>query len=248
MVFDLFNEPTLNLTTARGTDAWACLLNGCTDNTYFSNTGHTVRQSLNWQTAGMQQLVNVVRAAGATQPIMLSGLAYTNDLTGLLAHLPNDPANQLAASCHVYSWNQCRTAACWNQQLLPIAQRMPVVTGEFGEGDCGSGFNTTYMNWADANGISYLAWVFDGYGMQQCSSFAWARRPHRVANRDVIRPRRRGVRCAASEGASHRRPRPRLGRKRQRNAPTLPALPRNIPQAARRRSSEPSSAGGSHDR
>jgi hypothetical protein len=34
--------------------------------------------------AGMQALVSAVRGAGATQPIMLGGLHYANDLTGEL--------------------------------------------------------------------------------------------------------------------------------------------------------------------
>jgi hypothetical protein len=33
-----------------------------------------------------------------------------------------------------------------------------MVTGEFGEDDCGAGFMNQYMQFADANGISYLGW------------------------------------------------------------------------------------------
>jgi hypothetical protein len=42
--------------------------------------------------------------------------------------------------------------------LLKIAKSHPVVTGELGEGDCRDTYTDPYMDWADAHGISYLAW------------------------------------------------------------------------------------------
>lgn len=139
VVFDLYNEPY-------GVD-WNCWLNGCTTPGY--------------QTAGMQSLVNAVRSTGATQPIMVGGLQWANDLTGWLAHKPSDPLNSIAASIHLYNFNACVTTACWNSVFAPIAAQGPVVTGEMGENDCAHGFIDQYMAWADVTGVSYVGWTWN---------------------------------------------------------------------------------------
>jgi hypothetical protein len=109
----------------------------------------------------MQQLVTSVRSAGARQPIMLGGLQWANDLSGWLAWRPRDPLRQLVAAFHLYNFNACADAACWDRVLKPIAAKVPVVTGELGENDCAHGFIDGYMPWADAAGISYLGWTWN---------------------------------------------------------------------------------------
>ncbi len=108
----------------------------------------------------MQSLVNAVRATGATQPIMVGGLAWSNDLSGWLASKPADPANMLVASFHNYNFNVC-DPSCWNATVATVANQVPVVTGELGENDCAHGYIDQYMPWADAHGISYLGWTWD---------------------------------------------------------------------------------------
>jgi endoglucanase len=154
VVFDLFNEPYVDTGNANTSDPWSCWLNGCT-----IKAGNGVASA--WQAAGMQSLVDAVRSTGATQPVMAGGLAWSNDLTGWLAHRPNDPSGQLAASYHVYNFNACGTVACWNQQVAPVAAQVPIITGEIGENDCAGGFINQYMAWADGKGISYLGWTWD---------------------------------------------------------------------------------------
>jgi|SRR5579862_174234 len=135
VIFDLYNEPH-DVT-------WKCWRDGC------------------GQWAGMQALVNAVRATGARQPLMLGGLAWSNDLSGWLRWRPHDPLHQLIASFHLYNFTTCATAACWNATVAPVAAVVPVVTGELGENDCAAGFIDAYMPWADAHGISYLGWTWD---------------------------------------------------------------------------------------
>ncbi len=149
VVFDLFNEPH--------DVSWSCWLNGCT-----LTNGTAV--------AGMQQLLDSVRAAGATQPVMVEGLNWGGDLSGWLAHEPSDPAHDLVASVHLYNFSQCNTVSCWDSTIAPVAAAVPVVTGELGETDCGTGFIDNYMPWADAHGVSYLAWAWDAGGGWSCSS------------------------------------------------------------------------------
>jgi hypothetical protein len=140
VLFDLYNEPH--------DISWSCWLNGC-------SVGSPA-----WTTAGMQSLVDAVRATGATQPIMVGGLAWSNDLSGWLANKPADAANALVVSFHNYNFNAC-DPSCWNAIVAPLAGQVPVVTGELGENDCAHGYIDQYMTWADAHGISYLGWTWD---------------------------------------------------------------------------------------
>ena len=149
VMFDLFNEPH--------DVSWSCWLNGC----YMAN---------GVQVAGMQQLLDDVRAAGATQPVMVEGLNWGGDLSGWLAHEPYDPDHALVASAHIYNYSQCNTTSCWDSTLAPVAASVPLVTGELGETDCTSSFIDSYMPWADAHGVSYLAWAWDAGGGWSCSN------------------------------------------------------------------------------
>ena len=147
VIFDLFNEPY--------TTSWSCWLNGCA--TRFT----PARRTVSYESAGMQALVNAVRATGATQPIMLGGLNYSSDDSQWLDFEPADPDHQLIVSFHTYNFGGCNTEACWNSTIGPLAAKLPVVTGELGEGGCKQTYIDRYMSWADAHGVSYLAWAWD---------------------------------------------------------------------------------------
>jgi len=160
-VFDLYNEPFVDTVNAQTTDAWGCWANGCT----ITRSAGAVTGS--WRSAGMKDLVDAVRATGATNVLMLGGLAYANDLSGWLAHVPADPLAQLVASAHVYNFNSCAGTPCWDGTIGAVAAAHPVVTGELGENDCAHGFIDTYMPWADSHGVSYLGWTWNTW---DCSS------------------------------------------------------------------------------
>lgn len=150
VLFDLYSEPH--------EIGWECWLEGCTLPWPAGGT---------WQSAGMQTLVDAVRSQGATQPLLLGGIEWANDLSGWLAHLPKDPNDQLVASVHVYANNACASAGCWSETLQPITERYPVVAGEIGEFDCQDHFIDQFMNWADASNVSYLGWTWNTF---DCSS------------------------------------------------------------------------------
>jgi hypothetical protein len=168
VVFDAFNEPYSP--EANGNSglavSWDCWLDGGCP-VPVANQDDPIDDSDTYTAVGMQAIVNTIRATGADQPILLGGLAYANDLSGWLAHEPVDPAHQLAASFHNYYGEACDTTSCWNSVVAGVAAQVPVVTGEFDEGDdCAdppaspgrSTFDTTFMQWADGTGVSYLAW------------------------------------------------------------------------------------------
>jgi hypothetical protein len=54
----------------------------------------------------------------------------------------------------------CWQAPCWNSQILNLSEHVPVVVGEMGNNDCTTSLIDPFMNWADAHGVSYLAWAW----------------------------------------------------------------------------------------
>lgn len=146
VLFDLFNEP-YNI-------SWQCWLSGC-------QTSYGSPTAITYQTAGMQQLVDAVRSTGATTPLMLGGLDYSNDLTQWLQYEPDDPDHQLVVSFHTYNNGGCDNPTCWTSDVAPLAKVVPVVTGEFGEDGCRDSFDRAFMPWADQHGVSYLGWAWN---------------------------------------------------------------------------------------
>lgn len=170
VIFDLFNEPYLGGVHPTLTD-WSCWLNGCLNTTPLS-TAQESGTLVQYQTAGMQQLVSVVRATGARQPIMVGGLYWSGDPCQLpasgppfgtcpeKAFLPSDPLHQLILDFHTYLPNSaCQSLQCWDA-VAAGAQKadIPIVTGELGEKDCSASYMDSYMSWADQHSVSYLAW------------------------------------------------------------------------------------------
>ena len=130
-----------------------------------STHGPTKRR---YRTAGMQQAVNVMRAAGYRGPIAIPGVDYANDMTRWLAYEPRDPLHQLVAEAHVYGKNACSSTSCLDQTMAPVALRVPLIFGETGEtydaSSCGSTNTSTFLQWADAHGVGYAAWTWDTWG------------------------------------------------------------------------------------
>lgn len=116
-----------------------------------------------YQTAGMQQIVNTIRATGATQPITLSGLNWANDVSEWLQYEPTDPLNQLGAEVDVYPQGRCASTSCWDSQFGPVLQQVPLIAGEAGNGPtgvCSASFISSFWNWADSHNVSYEVWMW----------------------------------------------------------------------------------------
>ncbi|GEC03310.1 endoglucanase [Streptomyces spinoverrucosus] len=155
VVFDLFNEPYPDRATSTAAQAWTCWRDGGTC------------PGIGYEVAGMQDLIDAIRATGADNVILAGGLAYSNDLSQWLTYKPDDPAGNLAAAWHVYNFNTCSNESCWDATLAPVAAQVPLVAGEIGENTCAHSFVDRVMAWFDARQLSYLGWTWNTWN---CSS------------------------------------------------------------------------------
>ncbi|MGW3727486.1 cellulase family glycosylhydrolase [Streptomyces sp. NPDC000851] len=149
VVFDLFNEPYPDRATSTAEQAWTCWRDGGSC------------PGIGYQVAGMQDLIDAIRATGAQNLILAGGLAYSNDLSQWLTYKPSDPAGNLAAAWHVYNFNVCANESCWDSTLAPVAAQVPLVAGEIGENTCAHSFIDRVMAWFDARELSYLGWTWN---------------------------------------------------------------------------------------
>jgi endoglucanase len=170
MIFDVVNEPysrygdmglVFDLT-------WDCWRNGGCN----APRAHILQplDGNTYPTIGMQAMVDAIRSTGATQPIVLSGRDFANDVSGWLAHRPAD--GQLIAGWHNYSHQPCHTQPCWDATVAPVAAQVPVIVGEFGQDSCTSRHNKDFMDWADQRGIGYLVWAWWVLPDRRCSTHA----------------------------------------------------------------------------
>jgi endoglucanase len=153
VIFDLFNEPYPD-NNMEATAAWTCWRDGgtCTGIAY--------------QVAGMQSMITAVRNAGASNLIVLGGIEYSNDLTQWLTYKPTDPANNLAASWHVYPNSNYTSSHTLLMDANGVAGVVPIVATEIGDANCTAGstdngsFITSVMTYLDGLDPpqSYLAW------------------------------------------------------------------------------------------
>lgn len=167
VIFDLYNEPFFYWIASGGPDEWTCLMNGCVLN-QFETGGTPFAITANWHSAGMNQLIGVVRAAGAHNVIMVGGTNWARNLSGWLAHRPAD--SNVAASWHSYPsanptlTSECAAQWCWDSVVAPLAQQVPVVVGETGDSAGGpETYLPSFLPWASTHGLSVVAWTWNAW-------------------------------------------------------------------------------------
>jgi endoglucanase len=155
VLFEPYNEPYPD--GGRTSDeAWRCWRDGgqCS--------------GVSYSTAGMQELVTIIRDTGARNILVLTGINYGTQLDGWLPYAPVDPLGQLAAGWHTYGDGlDCQTETCWGTVLASVLTRVPLIATEIGQFDCGHAYIDRVMTFLDGVGQSYLAW---SWGVDDCAS------------------------------------------------------------------------------
>ncbi len=134
---------------------WACLRDGCTATDL--PEGH--RRFGSYQTAGNQAMVDVIRATGARQPIIISGPEFAGDLSGWERYAPRDPLHELMADVSSFDYSDYVVGHA--SYLRGFARKHPVVVGGFGDTHCVSTYSRKVMRVMDGIGQSYLAWTWN---------------------------------------------------------------------------------------
>lgn len=178
VVFELYNEPFFNFDFEG--DPWAAMMKGTSGQfsgfPATSGSGHWVNVQRPWKAASYQAMINVVRATGARNVVLVGGMQYAQDLSGWLANRPTDPLNQMGAAWHPYRLYQ----SAWDypypnfypqvftDALAILNAGIPLVMTEIGgqntPGTPSCPICDTVTAFADAQGVGVLAWTWDLWG------------------------------------------------------------------------------------
>ncbi len=156
VLFDLYNEPH-PLDGKDSEVAWTCLRDG----------GEC--PGIPFTAAGTQELLDAIRETGATNVVLVPGVAWSGDVSRWADYAPVDPLESLVVSWHQYNFAACTTPACWDRMLTPLAAQYPVVAGEIGETSqtCDHTWTDSLLPWLDQHGIGYLVWAWVPFNCNQ---------------------------------------------------------------------------------
>jgi endoglucanase len=179
VIFDLFNEPHIdNFVPPPGASEpnWAILRDGGTGKLIYGND-QALQQS--WKSAGMQEMLDAVRATGARNVVMVSTLSWAQDLSRWLQFVPKDPAKQMALSWHAYpQYGKAYGTPEYNEPGLGngsyrfaegiLSAGYPIIVGETGDqsspGTRATPFIDILLPWADTHNVSVLGWGWNAWG------------------------------------------------------------------------------------
>jgi hypothetical protein len=181
VVLELFNEPfeDQNLMERRAM-SWAGLRDGG-DMDYFVTGGDSYKVPLRWKAGGLQLLLDTVRAAGAKNVVLASGLYWSKDLSEWPGYHPIDPLQQLGAVWHAYPKSNVPGSAdaalpdfgmnAYRSAQAVLAAGFPLAITELGDrsanGTRGAPFVSQLLPWADQNAVSYTAWTWNPFGTDE---------------------------------------------------------------------------------
>jgi endoglucanase len=144
VIFDLFNEPHVS---------GPCWLNG----------GTAAACGTSFQIVGMQQMLNTVRATGATNIVIAGGIS---DSSQWFSYTPSDPLKNIMTGFHLYG-NSPRNCgiSCIDSNYAEVIAQVLVYVGEFGESYDASGCTTTFISsfasWMDSKQLNYTIWTWN---------------------------------------------------------------------------------------
>jgi endoglucanase len=162
VLFELYNEPKIGGYSPQ-TSSWDLWLNG-----NGQSSGFTVH--------GMQELYNTVRSAGANNLVIVGGLSWSFDLSGVSSHAV--VGTNIVYNTHVYQQNP---ENMWSAKFGSLAGTYPIIATEFGDhsGNCSTVVNTDFISYAAGNAVggsgapssklSWTAWAFYAPHLTPCS-------------------------------------------------------------------------------
>jgi len=178
VLFELFNEPFFDFDFSG--NSWSYMMKG-TGGSFSgypatSSSGNWVNVMKAWTVASYQDMINAVRATGATNVVIVGTMQYAQDLSGWMANKPTDPLNQMVAAWHPYrlynsAWDY--PYPNYYPQVFTDAQNIlaagiPIIMTEIGgqntAGTPSCPICTTMTGFADTYGASVIGWAWDIWG------------------------------------------------------------------------------------
>jgi hypothetical protein len=137
VLFELYNEPH--------DVSWDVWLRGGP-----SGDGFTV--------VGMQSLYDTVRATGAENLVVIGGLQFAYDLSGVANHRVQ--GHGIVWATHPYN-QQGKQPSNWDAAFGTLAATDPVMATEFGDvTSCGTDYVSSFIAYADAHHLSWSGWAW----------------------------------------------------------------------------------------
>ena len=126
VLFDLFNEPHGISWDILVDGGWVGNSEKHDESAFLSDEEKKANRG--FEAIGMKALLAAVRSTGARNIVIVSGLFWTNDLTGWLkGYAIDDPeGNGVMYSWHTYNWHPG-----W-KRIPPVAEKFPIFVGECG--------------------------------------------------------------------------------------------------------------------
>jgi hypothetical protein len=133
------------------------------------DTGQIQDQWTPWTTAGMQQMIDAIRATGSESVCILGGWDYSGDASGMLHNMPVDALNQIAVNVHFYSPIDGAGLPSLPSNY-PVLEALhtagyAIMCSESGDvnapGTIGSAWGERFYADFDTKGWSYGAWAYE---------------------------------------------------------------------------------------
>ena len=112
-----------------------------------------------WEVVGMQQLYDAVRAAGADNLVIVGGLNWAFDLSGVATN--RIAGYNIMYATHPYD-SPDRSPGRWNAAWGYLTKTDPVIVTEFGDlgGTCATEYSAQLIAYADLHAASWTAWAW----------------------------------------------------------------------------------------
>ena len=155
VLFELFNEPFADDSTSWDATRLGLLQKGGGSFSFWDQTngkGSPTNTNVTFSVVGHQQLVDAIRATGATNVILYSCPVWDSALSQSLSVKPTDSLMQLGATVHYANGSNA-------DYTTILGANVPILMTEFYTLASRGGYS-----WAQANKIGYVMWGANNWG------------------------------------------------------------------------------------